>query len=74
MRNLLRTLIAVTVGLATMLLGQLVIENTTWWWTGGTATFDAPLLNAVKFGIAGSVGLTIGAIIVTVPKRRRRLH
>lgn len=73
MRSMMRTIIAVTIGLATLLVGQLAIETIAWWWTGGTTTFDDPLLNAVKFGLAGAAGLGLAMMIGMQPGRRRRL-
>jgi hypothetical protein len=69
-----RTMLAVTLGIATLLVGQLAIENSAWWITGGTATFDDPLLNAMKFSVAGSLGLAL-ALVIGLPSRRpkRRL-
>ena len=73
MKQAIRTVMAVTLGLSTVLLGQLAIENSAWWLTGGTATFDDPLMNAIKFGVAGSCGLAVGLMIGLRPLRRRRL-
>ncbi len=73
MRNLLRIVIAVTAGIAVFLGGQLAIENSAWWWTGGTATFDDPLLNALKFGGAVAAGFAAALAIGLEPRRRKRL-
>ena len=73
MKQAIRTSLGVVLGLATLLFGQLAIENSAWWLTGGTATFDDPLLNAMKFGFAGSAGLAVAAIIAMAPRRKRRL-
>ncbi len=73
MRNLLRTLIAVTVGVAVLLAGQLVIEIIAWWWTGGTTTFDDPLFNGLKFAAAATVGFAAVLAIGLEPRRRRSL-
>ena len=73
MRELLRTIIAVVVGLATLVVGQLILETVAWWWVGDTATFDDPLLNVMKFGIAGAAGFIIAASIIVGSKPRGRL-
>jgi hypothetical protein len=73
MKQAIRIVMAVTLGVSTVLFGQLAIENSAWWLTGGTATFDDPLLNAIKFGVAGSCGLAAGLMIGLRPLRRRRL-
>ena len=72
MKHTRRTVLAITLGLATILVGQLAIENSAWWITGGTTTFDDPLLNAMKFGVAGSSGLALALMIGLPPLRRRR--
>ena len=72
MKQAIRTVLAVTLGLATVLVGQLAIENSAWWITGGTATFDEPLFNAMKFAVAGSAGLALALMIGLPPLRRRR--
>lgn len=72
MRQTIRTVLGATLGTATLLIGQLAIENSAWWLTGGTATFDDPLLNAVKFGVAGSAGIAVTLAIALDPRRRRR--
>ncbi|MGN3973394.1 hypothetical protein [Tsuneonella sp. SYSU-LHT278] len=59
MREILRAVIAVTAGVGVLLFGQLAIENAAWWWTGGTSTFDDPLLNLAKFAAAGAAGLAL---------------
>ena len=71
MKQTIRTVLAVTLGLATLLVGQLAIENSAWWITGGTSTFEDPLLNAAKFAVAGSAGLAL-ALMIGLPQRRRR--
>jgi hypothetical protein len=73
MRQAIRAFLGILLGLATALLGQLAIENSAWWITGGTATFDDPLLNAMKFAIASTAGLAVAAIVGLPPMRRRRL-
>ena len=70
MRTILRTATALVAGLGVFLFGQLAIENIAWWWTNGTATFDDPLLNAIKVGGAVVAGLAM-ALAVGLPTRRR---
>lgn len=72
MKQIIRMILAITLGLVTLLVGQLAIENVAWWWAGDTATFDAPLLNALKVGAAGAAGLATTAMIALPPMRRRR--
>ena len=71
MRTLLRTIVAVIIGLATLLVGQAVIENAAWWWTSSTATFKDPLLNAIKFGVSAAAALGL-ALAVGIPSSRLR--
>ena len=71
MKQVIRTMLGVTLGLAALLVGQLAIENSAWWVTGGTSTFDDPVFNAIKFSIAGTVGLALGLMIGLPPRRRR---
>ena len=71
MRQTFRVVIGIVIGLATLLAGQLAIEVIAWWWTSGTATFDTPLLNALKFAAAGALALAVGANIAAPPVRRR---
>ena len=73
MRSVVRVAIGIVVGMGTALFGQLAIENSAWWLTGGTATFGDPLLNVIKFGLAVSGGIGVGAMIGLAPRRRRRL-
>ena len=72
MKQAIRSVLAVTVGVTTVLVGQLGIENSAWWITGGTATFGDPVLNAVKFAGAGALGLAVALMIGVPPLRRRR--
>lgn len=72
MRQAIRIVLAVTLGVATLLFGQLAIENSAWWLTGGTATFDDPLFNAIKFIAAGCAGLGLAFAIGTGSRRGRR--
>ncbi|MFN6935214.1 MAG: hypothetical protein ACK4NZ_08690, partial [Tsuneonella sp.] len=67
MKVLLRTVTAVTVGIATLLLGQLALETVAWWLTGMTTTFDGPLPNAIKFGIAAAAALALALSIGLSP-------
>lgn len=73
MKQTLRIAIAITIGLATLLFGQLAIEMVAAFWTGGTTSLDTPVLNAAKFAIAGAAALAVGAHIATSGVRRRRL-
>ena len=73
MKQALRLAIVVTLGLTTLLVGQLVIEILGWWWTGDSAALEAPFLNAFKFALAGSAGLGVSAAIGFRRVRRRRL-
>ena len=73
MKELLRTIIAIVVGLATLLVGQLTLETVAWWWAGDTATFDDPLLNVMKLGIAGAAGFIIAASIIVGSKTDGRI-
>ena len=73
MKVLLRTVTAVTLGIATLLLGQLALETVAWWLTGMTTTFDDPMSNAIKFGIAAAAGLALALSIGLPPARRGRL-
>lgn len=73
MKETLRVAIAITIGLMTLLGGQLAIETVAWWWTASTTTFDAPLLNAVKFTVAGAAAISAGFSIALPAGRRKRL-
>ncbi|ANY20484.1 hypothetical protein A6F68_01976 [Tsuneonella dongtanensis] len=73
MKVLLRTTVAIGAGLATVLAAQLAIENAAWWLTGHMATFDDPLANAIKFGVAAAGGFALALSIGVPPARRRRL-
>lgn len=73
MKVLLKTTVAIGAGLVTALVGQLAIENAAWWMTGHMATFDDPLANAIKFGVAIAGGLALALSIGMPPARRRRL-
>jgi hypothetical protein len=72
-KQAIRTGLAGTLGVGTLLIGQLAIENSAWWLTGNTATFDDPLLNAVKFAVAGSAALMLALNIGLRPRGRGRL-
>ena len=73
MKQTLRIVIAITIGLATLLIGQLGIEVVVALWSGGTTSLDTPVLNAAKFAVAGAAALIVGAHIATSGIRRRRL-
>ena len=73
MKETLRIAIAITIGLMTLLGGQLAIETVAWWWTADITTFDAPLPNAMKFAAAGAAALGVGLLIALPPVRRRRI-
>jgi hypothetical protein len=73
LRQTIRIVLAVILGLATLLFGQLALEIVAWWWTSGTSSFDSPLLNAIKFAVAGTAGLAVGTMIAKRPIRRRRM-
>lgn len=72
MKETLRIAIAITIGLMTLLGGQLAIEMVAWWWTASTTTFDGSLLNAMKFAVAGAAALGVGLSIALPSVRRRR--
>jgi len=72
-KQAIRTGLAGTLGIGTLLAGQLAIENSAWWLTGTTATFDDPLLNMIKFAVAGSVGLVLALNVGLRPRGRGRL-
>ena len=71
MKQILRVTIGVVIGLATLLTGQLLLENLAWWWTGDTGALESPLSIAVKFAVAGAAGLAVGTMIVLRPARGR---
>lgn len=73
MKETFRVAIAINIGLMTLLGGQLAIETVAWWWTADTTTFDAPLLNAMKFAVAGAAALGVGLSIALPSVRRRRI-
>ncbi|GGD94225.1 hypothetical protein GCM10011515_12530 [Tsuneonella deserti] len=73
MKQAFRAFLGMVLGLATVLFGQLTIENSAWWMTGGTATFDDPLFNAIKFAVAVAAGIAVAGGIALAPKRRRRM-
>ena len=74
MKKTVRASIGAVMGAGTFLIGQLAIENSAWWLTGGTATFDEPLVNAIKVVAAGAAALAVALGVGLAPMPRRRLR
>ena len=68
-----RAALGLTLGAGTFLIGQPAVELTAWWLTGGTATFDDPLVNAARFGTTGTLAIAVAFLIGLPPARRRHL-